>query len=55
MNLNANQLAFLIDGVNFFDTFDDYWSYDGKYHLTIDEIEELRVMLLQERNRLGVK
>ena len=53
MKLSANQIAFILDGLEFFDDDgDDYMSHDGTYHLTNQEIDELTQMLQTELEKL---
>ncbi len=41
LNLNQNQIAFILDAINLFDGHGDYESDNGKYRLTENEINDL--------------
>lgn len=52
MNLNANQIAFILDAIDMFEDFGDYTSEDGTYSLTEKEIDEFIEMLQTELKEL---
>ena len=53
MKLNPNELEFILDGIRFFgEDEDDYYSYDGKYNLTVGDINNLFTKLTQEKHSI---
>ena len=54
MKLNPNELEFILDGIHFFDADagEDYCSVDGKYNLTVGDINNLFTKLTQEKHYL---
>ena len=53
MKLNANQIAFILAGLEFFDDDGDF--EDGKYYLTEQECNETIQMLQTELEKMNLK
>lgn len=45
MNLNTNQLAFILDAIDCYEGYGDFTTSDGRYSLTEDEVDSLIEMI----------